>query len=266
MADIRPRDAGPFGAHAVQLFGIPIQVSASWFLIVAMLTWSLAGGYFPARFPGLRPVLYGLLGAAAALLVFACVLLHELGHSLIARRHGIPVGCIRLFFFGGQAQILRNASRPSVELQMAAAGPLVSVGLVAGCVWGLAEIPPLTPVTAALAALLRYLASVNMALLLFNLLPGFPLDGGRMLRAVLWAWLDSRWMRQRVGGRDEAFRRATRLASLLGILLGFGLMLLGGWVIVREGWLGGGWYLLLGWFLRRAAQASYRAAYVRIPN
>ena len=229
------------------LFGIPIHIDRSWFFIAAFAAWSLARGYFPERYPGLSTGLYWAMGGAAALLLFACVLLHELGHSLTAQRHGIPVARVTLFIFGGVAQIGRDPTRPAVELKIALAGPLVSVLIAGACYAGSAAMSVHAPTQLAAVAIVRYLAMTNTALVLFNLLPGFPLDGGRVLRALLWAW-------------TRNLRRATRIASLMGSGLGLGLLVLGLWAIIKGAWAGGMWYILLGFFLRDAALASYRRA------
>lgn len=230
-----------------RLFGIPLQINTSWFFVVAFLTWSLANGYFPARAPGFPIIVYWAMGLVAALLLFACVLLHELGHSLVAKAHGVPVSQVTLFLFGGVALIANEPRRPSVELKITLAGPLVSGLLAAGCVAAAASIRIHSPAQAVVVAILRYLAIVNTGILLFNLLPGFPLDGGRVLRAALWAWTGD-------------IRRATRIASRVGSLLAIGLLALGVWAAIAGRWGGGMWYILLGLFLQRAAQASYRHA------
>ncbi len=225
------------------LLGIPIHLDAGWFVIVALMSWSLARSYFPGASPGFPHVVYWGMGVTAALLLFACILLHELGHSLVARSYGIPVACVTLFIFGGVAQITESPKRPSVELQVALAGPLVSVLIAVVCFWGSAHMP----LQNVLAVILHYLGVINIGLALFNLLPGFPLDGGRVLRATLWALTGS-------------LQRATRVASFIGAGFGLGLLALGVWVMSRGGWVGGLWYVFLGWFLRNAALASYRRA------
>ena len=229
------------------VFGIPIHIDASWFLIVAFVAWSLSNGHFPAQYPGLGAAVYWMMGGTAALLLFACVLLHELGHSLIAKRYGIPVARVTLFIFGGVAQIGGDPARPFVELKVALAGPLVSALIAATCFIVAGWIPVLSPLHLVAVAILRYLALINTALILFNLLPGFPLDGGRILRAVLWAWSGS-------------FRKATRIASAVGSVLGVGLLALGVWEVLKGLWAGGMWYVMLGFFLRDAALSSYRQA------
>jgi len=238
MADRVPRTSG-----AWRLCGIPFHIDASWLVIVALLTFSLAGGYFPAHYPSLPPGLHWAMGFSASLLLFVCVLLHELGHALTARRYGIPVAGIVLFIFGGVAQIVHDPKRPAVELAVTLAGPLVSVLLAVGCFWLAATIPLQSQWHLVAAGIARYLAVINTGILLFNLLPGLPLDGGRILRALLWGWTGS-------------LPGATRVAALVGTLLGFGLMGLGILALVRGAWLGGAWYLVLGQFLRQAAQLS----------
>ena len=245
MGSARPAAGGmgPRPDGAWTLAGIPFHADASWLVIVALLTWSLAGGYFPSHYPSLPAALHWAMGLAASLLLFVCVLLHELGHALTARRCGIPVAGIVLFIFGGVAQLAREPRRPAVELAVTLAGPLVSVLLAAACFWLAAAIPIRSHWQLVAAAIARYLAVINTGILLFNLLPGLPLDGGRILRAALWGWTGD-------------LRAATRIASLIGTLLGFGLMGLGILVLLRGAWVGGAWYLILGRFLRQAARLS----------
>ena len=225
------------------LFGIPIQLAPSWFAVVVFVAWSLGHGYFPSRYPGMPPALSWGLGAAAAVLLFGCVVLHELGHSLVALGHGIRVACVTLFMFGGVAQIASNPRRPADELKIALAGPAVSALIAWTCTawadaWQVETLPGLVGY-----ALVRYLASINLALLLFNLLPGYPLDGGRVLRAAIWA----------VRGDVKA---ATRIAGTVGAALGLGLFGLGLWAMSSGVWIGGIWYVLVGLFLYDAARAS----------
>jgi len=227
------------------LFGIPIRINASWFAVAAFVAWTLARGYFPAVYPGLPAPAYWLMGAVSALLLFGCVLLHELGHSLAARSYGIPVACVTLFMFGGVAQIASDPRRPSAELIVALAGPLVSAAIAWLCFAASGAMPVEHGAQLVGYAVIRYLALINVLLLAFNLLPGFPLDGGRVLRAILWAWTGS-------------LRRATRIASAVGVVFSLALLGLGVWVLTRGAWTGGLWYIVLGLFLRNAALASYR--------
>ena len=237
-------------SSAVRLFGIPIQIDPSWFAVLLLMTWSLSRGYFPSVVPGLSSVAYGAMGLLAALLLFVCVLLHELGHSLMAMRLGIPVARVKLFFFGGVAQIRHDSRRPSVEFAVAIAGPIVSALIAWGCVTAVRRVEASSAMWLVLRAILHYLAMINVALIAFNLLPGLPLDGGRLVRAVLWAWTGS-------------VRKATRIAGFLGVALGLALIALGVWVVLKGSWVGGLWYVLLGVFLRNAALVYYRAARVQ---
>lgn len=227
-----------------RIAGIPIHLDTSWFLILTLLSWSLARGYFPAELPALSSTAYGLLGVTSAVLLFVCVVLHELSHALVARRYGIPVARIVLFIFGGVAHITGSPGRPLREFLMALAGPVASLALAAACGGGRSLLPSTTPLMQMSQAVLQYLAVVNVALAVFNLLPGYPLDGGRMLRAVLWGWSGN-------------FHNATRIAGAVGNGLGLALQVLGVVALVQGRWIGGMWYILIGFFLRQAALASY---------
>ena len=229
-----------------KILGIPIRVHSSWFLVAALVTWSLAGGYFPQEHPGWATATYWFVGVITAVLFFASVLTHELGHSVVALREGVPVRSITLFIFGGVARIGREPPRAGAEFRIAIAGPLTSLGLAGA--FGLLKLAlAFNPV---LAAPVTYLGRINLMLALFNLIPGFPLDGGRVLRAVLW-------------GLGGSLRQATRWASAVGqgvaflfILLGVGHMFLGDF-------LDGLWITFIGWFLNNAAESSYRQALLR---
>lgn len=228
-----------------RILGIPIGAHSSWLLIAGLVTISLARGYFPREYPGWGPETYWVVAAITAALFFASVLIHELGHSIVARREGLPVHGITLFVFGGIAQIGREPSSAFSELRIAIAGPLTSLALAGAFrVLGLLEI-----VHPVLGAPGIYLSRINALLALFNLIPGFPLDGGRVLRAMLWHL-----------GRD--FRQATFWAASVG--RGVALLLIG-WGVVRtlSGDLGGLWIAFIGWFLENAAESSYQHVAVR---
>jgi Zn-dependent protease len=226
--------------------GIPIRVHLSWLLVFGLVTWSLAGGYFPSEYPGWTMPAYWLIGAVTALAFFASILIHELGHSWIARRNGIPIRSITLFVFGGVARIAREPETPGAEFRIASAGPATSfalAGLFAGA-WLLVRDVPL------LAAPAVWLARINFMVAVFNLVPGFPLDGGRLFRAVVWHFTGS-------------LQRASRIAAVAGQAVAFGLI---GWGIltVMEGNLiGGTWLAFIGWFLQNAAAHSHAEADVR---
>jgi Zn-dependent protease len=219
-----------------RVLGIPVGLDYSWFLIFALLTWSLAESYFPREFTGWPPALYWLTGAVTAIMLFVSVLLHELGHSVVALRFRIPVRSITLFIFGGVAQIAAEPPTPLGEFLIAIAGPVVS-GLLAAF---FTFTEPLVSGTQPLWALAKYLAYINLALALFNLVPGFPLDGGRVLRAAVWA-----------ATRD--FRRATVIAANVGRLFALLFIVLGAWRLFHGDVAGGLWIAFIGWFLDSAA-------------
>ncbi|UCC62616.1 MAG: site-2 protease family protein [Anaerolineae bacterium] len=229
-----------------KIFGIPIKLHTSWFLVAALVTWSLAGGYFPREYPGWATTTYWIVGAATAVLFFAAVLLHELGHSIVALREKVPVRNITLFIFGGVAQIGSEPQTAGAEFRIAIAGPLTSLALA-----GLSSLLSLSVASSAvMAAPLAYLARINLGLALFNLIPGFPLDGGRVLRAVLW-------------GLGGSLRTATKWATRVGrgvaftfILMGIGQMFLGGFV-------NGLWLAFIGWFIKDAAESNYRQVVIK---
>jgi Zn-dependent protease len=162
--------------------GIPISLDYSWFLIFALLTWSLASGYYPSEFKDWSTSLYWATGAATAIMLFVSVVLHELGHSFVAQRFGIKVRSIRLFIFGGVAEIAAEPPSARIEFLIAVAGPAVSFALAAF----LAALQPLLASVEPLGGMVKYLAYMNLALVVFNLIPAFPLDGGRVFRAVVW--------------------------------------------------------------------------------
>ena len=234
-----------------ELFGFDVNVDLSWFVILALVTWSLATRYFPADYaaPGLTAGTYWLLGLAAALLFFASLLLHEIGHALMARRYALPIRGITLFLFGGVAEMTEEPPDPRTEFLVAVAGPLVSVALGvlftgAGLAGRVAGWPP------AVNAACLGLGVVNLALVAFNLIPAFPLDGGRILRSALWRWKGSlRW--------------ATRVSSSIGAAFGFALIALGVLSVLAGDLFGGVWYALIGIFVRNAARMSYQQLLLR---
>jgi Zn-dependent protease/CBS domain-containing protein len=231
-----------------RLFGIRLAVNGSWFFVFALVSWSLAVVHFPQQYPRWPQGLAWAIGIITSLLFFACVLLHELAHSMVAVRYRVPVRSITLFIFGGVSHISREATRPRVEFLIALAGPMASVGLavIFGVVY-LAARHSLEP----LAALSLWLAGINISLAIFNMLPGLPLDGGRVLRSVLWFAADD-------------FGWATRMAALAGQLGAVG-MLLGGFFLIlvaRDGVFSGLWLSLIGWFMFMAAASSKQATQV----
>ncbi|MBN2205673.1 MAG: site-2 protease family protein [Thermoleophilia bacterium] len=231
------------GIHIVRLFGIDISIDPTWLIILFLLVWSLGAGFFPTLYEGWPVAEYWVVAVVAALLLFGSVLVHELAHSLVARRHGTPVGGITLFLFGGVSRIEREADAPGREAVMAVAGPATSA--VLGLFFlGLGQLVA-GPQT--VHALLMYLGVINLVLATFNLLPGFPLDGGRLLRAALWKLRgDMLW--------------ATRGATYGGIAVGLGLVALGFVLLLGGDFLGGLWIGFIGWILVQSARSSYDQA------
>lgn len=230
-----------------RIAGIRIRVDWTWSIIFILITVSLAIGYYPAVFPGLSTAVYWLLGAVSSLLLFGSVLAHELAHSLVARNEGLPVQSITLFVFGGVSEIEEEPRTAGDEFRMAVVGPGTSL-VLGGIFLGIFSL--LQPGGGAVAAVAQYLGIINLALGVFNLLPGFPLDGGRVLRAILWAATDN-------------LRRATRIASLVGQGFAFLLIFAGIALLFSGAFLAGIWLAFIGWFLNNAAAASYRELVVR---
>ena len=230
-----------------RIAGIPVGVSPLWLVIVALITWSLGAGYFPEAVHGIGTAAAYALGLASALLLFASILAHEFGHALVARRRGIEVEEIDLWLLGGVSRLRGEAHAPGDELRFALAGPAVSA--VLGACFGLAAVllPASTP--AALSALIEYQALVNGLIFAFNLMPAFPLDGGRVLRALLWR-------------RSGDLRRATETAAGVGRGFGFLLIFLGGLEFLG-GAPEGLWLAVIGFFIVTAAGAQAAGAQVQ---
>lgn len=229
-----------------KIWGIPVGVHLSWFLIFILVTWSLAAGYFPLEYPGLSASAFWLLGGVTSILFFGSVLLHELGHSIIALRNRIPVHSITLFIFGGIARIGREPATPGAEFRIAIAGPLVSFAL-AGLFGGLYLLDRQIPY---LAAPSLWLSRINFILAAFNMIPGFPLDGGRVLRSIIWKITGS-------------YLRATQIASFSGQLIAFGFIGWGVFTMFGGNFFNGIWLVFIGWFLQNAAASSFAQANLR---
>jgi Zn-dependent protease/predicted transcriptional regulator len=223
-----------------KIAGIDIYIHVSWIIILVLLTVSLATGWFPQLYPGWSTATYWVAGFISALLLFVSVLLHELAHSLVARRRGLPVKNITLFIFGGVSNIEQEPKSPGIEFQMAVVGPLTS--LLIGIVCFLLQLP-LRGTNSPLEGILFYLAVTNLLLGVFNLIPGFPLDGGRVLRSIVWKITGS-------------MRQATRAASITGQVIAYLFILLGVWLFFTGNILNGIWLGFIGWFLLSAAQSA----------
>jgi Zn-dependent protease/predicted transcriptional regulator len=238
---------GKSGFRIASIRGIDIRIDASWLILFFLILWSLSAGTFPVAAPGLEAWIYLVMGLLGALLFFASILLHELAHCVVAQSRGIGIEGITLFVFGGVAHTRSEPQRPDDELVIAGAGPVVSLALgsiflLLGTIGRAATWSPLV------LELAGYLAYINLVLAIFNLLPGYPLDGGRVFRAVVWK-------------RTGDLARATRWATSGGRWIGLGLIALGIAEALMGAILGGAWLILIGMFLRGAAStAAYRSA------
>jgi Zn-dependent protease/CBS domain-containing protein len=232
-----------------RLFGFSVKVDLSWLVIAVLVTWSLAAGYFPNSYPELATQTYWIMGLAGMLGLFVSIVLHELSHSLVARQFGMPMRGITLFIFGGVAEMSDEPPSALAEFAMAIAGPIASV-LIAGICFGVAIVGDLAAWPDAVTGVLSWLGLINGILVLFNMVPAFPLDGGRVLRSALWHWKGNiRW--------------ATRITSQIGSGFGIFLIVAGVLTFITGNPIGGMWYFLIGLFLRNAAQMSYQQLLVR---
>ena len=231
------------GIFIGRFLGIRFYLDYSWFFIAAMLSWVLATRYFPSIVPGMTSLEYGFLGFGSAMLFFISILLHELGHSVVSQRCGIPVPRITLLFIGGVAEISREPDDPKSELKIAIGGPVVS--LILGVLFltsghFLENAGLVLP-----AAVLSWLGMVNFSLLIFNAFPGYPLDGGRVLRALIW------W-------KTGDVRKATYWSSRLGIGFSWFLIVAGIALLFQGNLFNGFIFIFIGMFLRNAAEAGYQ--------
>ena len=224
-----------------KVFGIEIRLDYSWFIIFALFAYFFGFIYFPSVLPGLNKGLLALITVITVIFVFISVLIHEMSHSLVARRKGTSVEKITLFLFGGMAQIEKEPGTPYSELIMAIAGPAASfvVAAIFGVIWFF------TKNIALVREPVGYLAIVNIVLGVFSILPGYPLDGGRILRSIIW----------KTTGNLE---RATFIASTAGRVIGFVIIAAGIFFIFMRNFLNGIWLVFIGWFIQSSAQTGYR--------
>ncbi len=233
-----------------KIFGISIEVHYTWFIIFFVVTLSLSKFYFPAFYPGLTKFSYFFMGLLSSVFLFVSVLLHELSHSLIGIKNGIPIKKITLFLFGGVAQLTEEPSNPKVEFLMAVAGPLCSLILLVIFGW-LYYYLKLIKAPVEIRAISYYLALINGMLLLFNTIPGFPLDGGRMLRAIIWQ-------------SKKNLKLATLITSRIGKGFAIFLIIIGLWnAFILRNALQGLWLVLIGFFLQQAAESGYQQVVVK---
>ncbi len=236
-------------ARLFKLFGFQVSLDASWVFLLLLVTWSLARGFFPNRFEGLTKTTYWIMGAVAALALFLSIVLHELSHSLVARRYNVTIRGITLFVFGGVAQMEDEPPGPQAEFAMAIAGPLMSI-VLALFFYGLSRLAESLGMATGMFGVLRYLAIINGILAIFNMVPAFPLDGGRVLRSAIWK------------ARGDLIS-ATRISSRVGSIFGIGLIALGVLNVLRGSFIGGMWWFLIGIFLSNAARSSYQQVLIR---
>jgi Zn-dependent protease/predicted transcriptional regulator len=239
LAAPAPSNQQVSGIRIGRIFGIPIYLHASWFIIFALITLSLST-QFTSQHPAWSREQHWALGIITSLLFFGSVIFHELSHSVVALRYKVPVQSITLFVFGGLSRIEREPASAKQEFNIAIAGPLSSLFL-AGCFWLAWHFQHGNDMVGAAA---HWLWQINLVLALFNLVPGFPLDGGRILRGIAW-------------GITHDFQRATRIASTTGKFFAYLLIFFGIWQALNGNWVGGLWTAFIGWFLLTAAQESY---------
>ncbi|HQN71459.1 MAG TPA: site-2 protease family protein [Smithella sp.] len=231
------------------VFGFEIKVDMSWLILAALITWSLASGLFPEYYKDLPKSAYWWMGIAGAIGLFLSIIVHELTHSIVARHYGVSMKEITLFIFGGVAHMEEDPSSPKAEFMIAVVGP-VSSFLLAASAFLLYKVGAYSGWPVTLTGVLNYLSWLNMILAVFNLIPAFPLDGGRILRSALWKWKkDIRW--------------STNIAAQIGSGFGLMLIIMGIFYIVKGNFVGGLWWFLIGLFVRAAAQSSYRQILAR---
>ncbi|MBN2405772.1 MAG: site-2 protease family protein [Coriobacteriia bacterium] len=231
------------------LFGIPVEINVSWFVIFLLVAVTLTTGYFPQQLEGRSNLTYAIMGIVTTLAFFASVLIHEFAHSLVARAGGLRIARVTLFIFGGVSQMEDEPRRPGLEFVMASAGPGTSI-LLAAMFFLAGEALFLFQAEASIIVVLDYLAVINLSVGVFNLLPGFPLDGGRILRAVLWAI---------TGDMLKATRWASRMGQLIGVALisvaVIGVLLYQTFDLI--------WFAVMGWFISGLATTAYQQQVVK---
>jgi Zn-dependent protease/predicted transcriptional regulator len=244
----------PTGLRIGRIFGIPLYLHASWFIMFALITFWFSA-VVKTQHPGWNPAQYWLLGIGISIVYFASIIFHELSHSVVAMHYKIPVDSITLFVFGGLSRITREAESAKQEFNIAIAGPLSSFFLGGVFLLIYAFSPPKGPVQ----TIAGWMGVLNLLLGAFNLVPGFPMDGGRVLRSIIW-------------GITKNYDKASRIASRSGQLIAYIMIMLGIWSVVQQdsavsrflgGWFGGIWLAFIGWFLLSAAQETYNQVAVR---
>ena len=232
-----------------KLLGFEVRIDWSWIIIAVLIVWSLSKGVFPSYYKNLSAQAYWWMGIIGAAGLFLSIIAHELSHSLVARKYGLPIKGITLFIFGGVAEMEDEPPSARAEFMMAIAGPLSSI-LIALVLYGIQAAGKQAGLAAPVTGVVGYLAMINGILAVFNLLPAFPLDGGRVLRSILW-------------GVKKNLRWATYVSSRIGSGFGVLLIVLGVIQVFRGNFVGGMWWFLIGMFLQRAATMSYQQLVTR---
>ncbi len=232
-----------------KIFGIPVEINVSWLLILLLVTWTVADGYLKPNFKDMAALDRWLLGAVAALLLFASILLHELMHSVVAVRNGLPVKRITLFMFGGVAQMSEEPRTAGIEFKMALAGPLASL-ILAALFYLIYVVLTRAGTGEVAAALFMYMGLINFMILIFNMVPGFPLDGGRVLRSIIW----------HITGNVT---KATYITSRIGKAFAIFLIVMGALSAITGNLVGGIWLVFIGFFLQQAADSGYYQVMMR---
>lgn len=231
------------------ILGFKVRIDLSWLLIAILVTWSLAKGFFPYYYENLSNTTYWWMGVIGAIGLFGSIIFHELWHSLIARKFGMEMKEITLFIFGGVANLEEEPPHAKAEFFMAIAGPLASLFL-AGLFYSIRAIGQAGTWSTSVSGVISYLSTINLLLAIFNLVPAFPLDGGRILRSILWSW-------------KKNLRWATRIASWMGSAFGFFLIMLGIFSLFSGAFIGGIWWALIGMFVLNASKMSYQRLLIR---
>ncbi|UPT77695.1 site-2 protease family protein [Sulfurovum sp. XGS-02] len=232
-----------------KLLGFTVSLDVSWGIILFLVVWSLSKGFFPSYFPGLSPQTYWWMGVIGAIGLFISIIIHEFSHALIARKYGLKIKGITLFIFGGVAEMQDEPSTPKSEFFMAIAGPIASFTLSI-IFSGLAQAAETMKFSVPVVALLGYLSTINLLVAIFNLIPAFPTDGGRVLRSFLW-WIkgDIHW--------------GTQIASRISLLFAVVIIFMGFMHMIGDNPIGGLWWILIGSFLFFAANASYQRLVIK---
>jgi Zn-dependent protease len=227
-----------------KLMGFEVKIDISWFIIAILIVWTLTSGLFPAYFSDLTFQEYLFMGIVGALGLFTSIILHEFSHSIVARRYGIPIKGITLFIFGGVAEIDKEPENPKSEFLIAAAGPIVSI-VIGFILWIVYLLSQQFNWAIVVQGVLFYLFTINIMLAIFNLFPAFPLDGGRILRSILWYW-------------KKNIILATKIATRLGSIFGMILIFLGIFTLISGNFVSGMWWFLIGLFIRTSSKQAYQ--------